>query len=633
MFRIYLRDMAQGGVSLWKYGEPTEQGKPEEGYTMDKRNGRERNAGGVELIRIRPHDMELDMQRRCVEKNRAGRNHTENRADRYTTGAREEGNRAGRNDAENRVRRDHTENRGERYTTGARGEGNRAGRNDAENRAGRDRAGNRGERYTTGVRGQGNRGGRNHTGYNRMEKARPGNRRTGKRRWIRKRMTMAATVVCTILLGLGGIHLVKAGEFPDTLGTEETEEIGGENCPQEILGPVPMVPNEVLEREGAEHEKTFIVIDPGHGGTDTGCSRGEVMESEVNMQIANRLAGKLQGMGFETLLLREDDMTELSLEQRVERAELENADIFVSIHQNAYDEDVDDIKGIETWYYGGSEGSRRLAELVHLGAVGETGAMDRGIQDTKDLYVLKNTSMPACLIETAFLSSRSDRGRIVTGEYQDQVAEGIAQGIYTYFNPKTMYLTFDDGPSAENTTAVLDILKERNIKATFFVVGENVRRHPDVAKRIVEEGHAIGIHCNNHDYRKLYQSADSYLEDFQKAYDTVYEVTGVETKLFRFPGGSVNAYNKAVGAEIIRRMTEKGYVYFDWNASLEDAVNKSTPEALIQNAVSSTLGRKKVVMLAHDVIYNTTQCLEELLDSFPEYEMKPLSAEVEPIQF
>ena len=98
-------------------------------------------------------------------------------------------------------------------------------------------------------------------------------------------MTMAATVVCTILLGLGGIHLVKAGEFPDTLGTEETEEIGGENCPQEILGPVPMVPNEVLEREGAEHEKTFIVIDPGHGGTDTGCSRGEVMESEVNIRL------------------------------------------------------------------------------------------------------------------------------------------------------------------------------------------------------------------------------------------------------------------------------------------------------------------------------------------------------------
>ena len=80
-------------------------------------------------------------------------------------------------------------------------------------------------------------------------------------------------------------------------------------------------------------------------------------------------------------------------------------------------------------------------------------------------------------------------------------------------------------------------------------------------------------------------------------------------------------------------MTEKGYIYFDWNASLEDAVKNSTPEGLLQNAVSTTLGRKKVVMLAHDVIYNTTQCLEELLDSFPEYRMEPLTADVEPIQF
>ena len=160
-----------------------------------------------------------------------------------------------------------------------------------------------------------------------------------------------------------------------------------------------------------------------------------------------------------------------------------------------------------------------------------------------------------------------------------------------------------------------------------------MRKHPDVARRIVEEGHTIGIHCNNHDYKQLYKSVDSYLEDFQKAYDAVYEVTGVEAKLFRFPGGSVNAYNKTVGAEIIKKMTENGYIYFDWNASLEDAVKQSAPEALIQNAVSSTLGRKKVVMLAHDVVYNTTQCLEQLLDSFPEYEMKPLTVDVEPIQF
>ncbi|HBA49822.1 MAG TPA: N-acetylmuramoyl-L-alanine amidase [Lachnospiraceae bacterium] len=475
---------------------------------------------------------------------------------------------------------------------------------------------------------------RNHAGRVLTQRERLDRRRRKRRRRIQKRMTMLLTVVCTVLLGLGGVHFVKANVLPASGETADMDEIQGESRPQEILGPVPLAQNEILEREdNLQHEKPFIIIDPGHGGTDTGCSREGVMESEINMQIANRLAGKLEGLGFETLLLREDNTTDVSLDERVARAEAEKADIFVSIHQNAYDEDVDEVKGIETWYYGESEGSRRLAELVHQGAVEKTGAVDRGIQNDQELYVLKNTSIPACLIETAFLSSRSDRNDIVSGEYQDLVAEGIAQGINTYFNPRTMYLTFDDGPSAENTTAVLDILKERNIRATFFVVGENVRKHPDVAKRIVEEGHTIGIHCYSHDYKQLYKSVDSYLEDFQKAYDAVYEITGVEAKLFRFPGGSVNAYNKDVGTEIIRKMTDSGYIYFDWNASLEDAVKQSTPEALVQNAVTSTFGRKKVVMLAHDVIYNTTQCLGELIDSFPEYEMKPLTEEVEPIQF
>ena len=196
-----------------------------------------------------------------------------------------------------------------------------------------------------------------------------------------------------------------------------------------------------------------------------------------------------------------------------------------------------------------------------------------------------------------------------------------------------MYLTFDDGPSAENTVAVLDILQAHDIKATFFVIGENVEKHPEVARRIVEDGHTIGIHCYDHTYKKLYQSVDSYVEDFEKAWQIVYDTTGVEAKLFRFPGGSVNAYNKKVYKDIIAEMTARGYTYYDWNASLEDASKRNQPERLIRNAKESTLGRKRVVMLAHDVIYNTTQCLDELIEMFPEYEMLPLTEDVEPIQF
>ena len=397
--------------------------------------------------------------------------------------------------------------------------------------------------------------------------------------------------------------------------------------------PIDSTEPEIVVLEEPEPKIPVVVIDPGHGGDDEGCSRGNVYEKEVNLEIAGYLSKKLQELGFDVVMTREDNETSLMLEERVRIAEDNGADIFISIHQNACEEQESSVQGIETWYCGSTEGSRRLARLVHKGALEKTGARERQLCESSDLYILRESSIPTCLIETGFLSNPEEKALICDPFYQDKIAAGIAWGIYYYFYPKTMYLTFDDGPSEENTAAVLDILKENNIRATFFVVGENVRRHPEVARRIVEEGHTIGIHCNHHEYDELYESVDSYLADFQEAYDAVYEVTGVEAKLFRFPGGSINAYNKDVYQDIIAEMTEKGFIYFDWNGSLEDAVSKSTPEQLVENALGSTLGRKKVVMLAHDIVYNTTLCLEDLIDSFPEYRMKPLTEEVTPIRF
>ncbi len=114
----------------------------------------------------------------------------------------------------------------------------------------------------------------------------------------------------------------------------------------------------------------------------------------------------------------------------------------------------------------------------------------------------------------------------------------------------------------------------------------------------------------------------------------IYEATGVETKLFRFPGGSVNAYNKKVCNDIIEEMTNRGYIYYDWNASLGDAAAKETNSAqLITNARESAMERKKVILLAHDRVYNTALCLDRLIDEFPEYKMEVLTPKVEPIQF
>lgn len=379
-------------------------------------------------------------------------------------------------------------------------------------------------------------------------------------------------------------------------------------------------------------EDIVIVLDPGHGGEDEGCARNGVLEKDINLEIARAVEIKLKEKGYQVVFTREGDATR-SKEERVDKANAVQGDLYISIHQNA--DETPEPDGMEVWYCNEHYGreSERLARLMQKFILEETEARERELVQTDSLYVIRESNMPSCLIETGFLSNAAERKKLTDSEYQEKIATGIADAVDLYFYPKTMYLTFDDGPSAENTNAILDILKERNIKATFFVVGENVLKHPEIARRIVAEGHTIGIHCNRHVYEDVYADADSYIADFEEAYRIVYETTGVEVKLFRFPGGSINAYNKKVYKEIIEKMEEKGFIYFDWNASLEDAVSHAEPDVLIENATSSTLGRRKIVMLAHDTVHATALCLEDVIDAFPEYRMLPLTEEVEPVQF
>lgn len=458
-----------------------------------------------------------------------------------------------------------------------------------------------------------------------------------------KRRIWSIVGICIISMGVCGVTFrvgtrqnvasgnvavlhVEAAEAVENLQTmEATAEMTTETAVLESTMIVESVPE--------PDEGILIVIDPGHGGVDEGCSREGIWEKDINLQLSLLLKEQLEQKEYQVLLTRESDMV-LSLEERVELANNAKADLYISIHQNACEAMESDVSGIETFYSEeqGTNG-KRLAQLVHSNVILYTDKRDRGIHSKENLYVIRETDMPSCLIETGFLSNSEDRQALTDVEFQEKIVKGMVSGIDLYFYPKTMYLTFDDGPSPKYTETILDILKEKEIKATFFVVGENVRKNPQIAKRIVEEGHTIGIHCNSHDYNALYESVDSYVADFERAYQIVYEVTGVEATLFRFPGGSINAYNKAVYQDMIEEMEEKGFVYFDWNASLEDAVTKAAPEELIRNARESTLGRKKVVMLAHDIVENTSLCLEELIAEFPEYKMEPLTAEVAPIQF
>ena len=413
-------------------------------------------------------------------------------------------------------------------------------------------------------------------------------------------------------------------------GQEAVSETAPDSVSDSPDGPGADVPAEKDEKGSVP----LIVIDPGHGGEDDGCLGDGVFEKDINLQIALLVKERLEEKGFRVMLPRETDEY-LAKEERVELANSYQADAYISIHQNTYEGSDKSVSGIETWYDGSdnTRDNQRLASLIHKETIKNTGAIERELWPIADFCVTGKTLMPACLIETGFLSNPEECRRLADKEYQNKVAEGIARGVDLFFHPKTMYLTFDDGPSEEYTEQILDVLKEKDVKATFFLIGEYVEKYPQVAKRIADEGHTIGIHCYRHDYDVLYESVESYLEDFRKAYDAVLTATGVEAELFRFPGGSVNAYNKDTCADIVKEMTAQGFIYFDWNASLGDAVKNPDTGQILANAAATTLDRKKVVMLAHDRVENTALCLGDLIDQFPEYRMKPLNTKIEPVRF
>lgn len=177
---------------------------------------------------------------------------------------------------------------------------------------------------------------------------------------------------------------------------------------------------------------------------------------------------------------------------------------------------------------------------------------------------------------------------------------------------KVVYLTFDDGPTF-NTTEILKILKRNNVKATFFVIGQNT----DMYKDIVDEGHAIAIHTYTHNYKEVYASTESFFKDLYRLRDAIKEKTGVDPKVTRFPGGSsTTRASKALKKDIINRLTKEGYVYQDWNCDSTDASGNGVPaETLIKR---STCDVREVNLLMHDSAAKATtvQALQGIIDNY-----------------
>ena len=202
----------------------------------------------------------------------------------------------------------------------------------------------------------------------------------------------------------------------------------------------------------------------------------------------------------------------------------------------------------------------------------------------------------------------------------------------------TVYLTFDDGPS-DRTSDVLEILDRYGIKATFFVCGGEDEKSQQLMRDIVNAGHTIGIHSISHDYEKIYSSVESYLDDFNETYMCVYNATGVKPQIFRFPGGSINNYNRFTYMQIIAEMTRRGFVYYDWNVSGEDAVHGADWTSIYNNIMSGIKSNTadRAIVLLHDSQSkeNTVLVLEDIIDRLLEdgYKFDKLDNTVNPATF
>lgn len=168
--------------------------------------------------------------------------------------------------------------------------------------------------------------------------------------------------------------------------------------------------------------------------------------------------------------------------------------------------------------------------------------------------------------------------------------------------PKTVYLTFDDGPGPD-TGRLLDVLKKYNVKATFFVTCGRAGNR-DMIKRAYNEGHSIGLHSCSHNYSKIYVSEDAFFNDLNEVSNLVKDLTGHESKLIRFPGGSSNTvsatYNKGIMSRLTKAVQERGYAYFDWNVSSGDAGNANNSGMVYNNIIGGLRGDYSIV-LQHDI--------------------------------
>lgn len=201
-------------------------------------------------------------------------------------------------------------------------------------------------------------------------------------------------------------------------------------------------------------------------------------------------------------------------------------------------------------------------------------------------------------------------------KYELEGYEPLTRTVNVYeihYDPKTIYLTFDDGPGAY-TSSILETLNRHNVKATFFVTNQ----FPAYQHLIADEfnsGHTVAVHTYSHNYN-VYSSVDSYINDFNQMNELIKNYTGSYSTQFRFPGGSSNTISRNYSIGVVRQiadeMTRRGYIYYDWNVDSTDAAGSWT-DAVYNNVVNGTNNCTSCVVLMHDIKQPTAESLDRII--------------------
>lgn len=188
---------------------------------------------------------------------------------------------------------------------------------------------------------------------------------------------------------------------------------------------------------------------------------------------------------------------------------------------------------------------------------------------------------------------------------------------------KIAYITIDDGPS-KYTNEILDILEQHNVKATFFMVNNNMEKHPDEVQRIEKEGHGVGFHSVTHDIKKLYKNEQATLQEFETCKETYFNLTGEMSKLIRLPYGS-KPYMPDKSYEILNKYD---YKIWDWNLDTQDW--RSTSDSIVSNILCYGRNKNELIILMHEK-EQSVNALDNIIKILREreYEIRPLTEDVE----